>query len=100
MGIALIIVMFCVHIQLRYMFRNICDLGFPECQDIQELRHEINVWRRAAESLSSYSKDEEIVRISLEKKVRMLMIDLKEKLNNKSVAIDKYTANLEELQSK
>ena len=34
-----------------------------------ELRQEIAVWRRAAASLSSYSRDEDIVRRALEKKV-------------------------------
>ena len=49
-------VMVQTYYQLRYKFRNINDLRFSEPNDVQELRHEISVWQRAAASLSSYSK--------------------------------------------
>ncbi|XP_075237198.1 P protein-like [Lycorma delicatula] len=99
-SIPLIIVMLCVNILLRYMFRNMNVLRFAEPQDVQELRHEITVWRRAAASLSYYSKDEDAVRLSLLKKVRLLLKELKTKLHTGSVQFEKYIANLEELQDK
>lgn len=88
------------YIQLRYKFRNINDLRFNEPQDVQEMRHEIAVWQRAAASLSSYSKDEDLVRETLLKKVNRLSRSLKKKLVSGSVPIDSYKATLEDLQAK
>ncbi|KAL1137871.1 hypothetical protein AAG570_009567 [Ranatra chinensis] len=84
MGIGLIMVMFVVHFQLRIMYRNLKDLQFEEPQEVQELRHEIAIWQRAAASLSSYSKDEDMVKETLLKRVRRLLGDLKKKLTTGS----------------
>jgi len=64
------------------------------------LRHEIAIWQRAAASLSSYSKDENLVRETLLKKVQRLLSQLKKKLMTGSVTLDKYKTTLEELQEK
>lgn len=50
---------------------NVFFLSFFICNSFSflEMRQEIAVWRRAAGSLSSYSRDEDIVRKALEKKV-------------------------------
>lgn len=66
----------------------------------QELRHEIIIWQRAAASLSSYSRDENIVRETLMKKVKRLMYQLKQKLVTGSVLLENYKTTLEELQEK
>lgn len=100
MAIGIFFVMIQTYIQLRYKFRNINDLRFKEPQDVQELRHEIAVWQRAAASLSSYSKDEDLVRETLVKKVNRLSRQLKKKLVSGSVPIDSYKATLEDLQAK
>lgn len=88
------------YFQLRFMFRNINDLRFGEPQDIQELRHEITVWQRAASSLSSYSKDEDLVRETLVKKVNRLQRQLKKKVSSGSVPVDSYKQTLQDLQRK
>lgn len=88
------------YFQLRFMFRNINDLRFGEPQDIQELRHEITVWQRAASSLSSYSKDEDLVRETLVKKVNRLQRQLKKKLTSGSVPAESYKQTLQDLQKK
>lgn len=100
MAFGIVMVMVQTYIQLRYKFRNINDLRFSEAQDVQELRHEITVWQRAAASLSSYSKDEDLVRETLVKKVNRLSRTLKKKLLTGSVPIDSYKATLGELQAK
>lgn len=100
MGIGVLIVMICTHFLLRLMYRNMRDLRFTEPQDVQELRHEIAIWQRAAASLSSYSKDEDLVRDTLLKKIRRLLTELKQKLLTTSVPNDTYRANLEELTEK
>lgn len=100
MSIGVIIVMFQTYLQLRWKFRNMNDLRFIEPQDIQELRHEIAVWQRAASSLSSYSKDEDIVRETLNKKVGRLNRELKKKVSSGSVPVESYKQTLEDLQRK
>ncbi|XP_055303066.1 P protein isoform X2 [Sitodiplosis mosellana] len=99
MSMGIFLVMIQTYVQLRYKFRNINDLRFIEPQDIQELRHEIAVWQRAAASLSSYSKDEDLVRETLVKKVNRLQRQLKKKLSSGSVP-ESYKQTLEDLQRK
>lgn len=88
------------YFHIRYKFRNMNDLRFTEPSNIQELRHEISVWQRAAASLSSYSKDEDLVRETLLKKVNRLSRQLKKRIASGSVPADSYKATLEELQAK
>lgn len=99
MSIGILFVMVQTYLQLRWKFRNINDLRFIEPQDIQETRHEIAVWQRAAASLSSYSKDEDLVRETLVKKVNRLQRLLKKKLASGS-APDSYKQTLQDLQKK
>lgn len=100
MCIGILFVMVQTYFQLRFKFRNINDLRFIEPQDIQELRHEISVWQRAAASLSSYSKDEDLVRETLVKKVNRLQRQLKKKVSSGSVAADSYKQTLQDLERK
>lgn len=100
MSIGILLVMVQTYLQLRFKFRNINDLRFIEPQDIQELRHEIAVWQRAASSLSSYSKDEDLVRETLVKKVNRLQRQLKKKLSSGSVNEVSYKQTLQDLQRK
>uniref|UniRef100_A0A336LQF6 CSON000900 protein n=1 Tax=Culicoides sonorensis TaxID=179676 RepID=A0A336LQF6_CULSO len=100
MAFGIFMVMIQTYIHLRFKFKNVNDLRFSEAQDVQELRHEIAVWQRAAASLSSYSKDEDIVRETLEKKCTRLTRTLKKKLTTGSVPIESYKATLEDLEAK
>lgn len=100
MTTGIILVWIQTYIQLRLQFRDINKLRFSEPQNIQELRREIQVWQRAAASLSSYSKDEDLVRETLLKKVNRLDRELKKRLTSGSVPVESYKATLEELQAK
>ncbi|XP_011499629.1 PREDICTED: P protein [Ceratosolen solmsi marchali] len=100
MSIGVILVLIIVYGHFRFIFRNLEVLRFDEPQDVQELRHEILVWQRAAASLSSYSKEENLVRETLIKKVKRLLQQLKQKLITGSVLMDHYRTTLEELQAK
>ncbi|XP_076623101.1 P protein [Colletes latitarsis] len=100
MSIGVILVIIVVYAQLRFIFRDVAVLRFDEPQDVQELRHEIAIWQRAAASLSSYSKDENLVRETLLKKVKRLLSQLKKKLLTGSVALERYKTTLEELQER
>uniref|UniRef100_T1PFL4 Citrate transporter n=1 Tax=Musca domestica TaxID=7370 RepID=T1PFL4_MUSDO len=95
-----VLVMFTSYLQLRYKFRNISDLQFKESPEVEELRHEIHVWKRAAASLSSYSKDEELVRQTLMKKVNRLKRSLKKKMATAVEPAINYQQTLENLQAK
>ncbi|KAL6260959.1 hypothetical protein P5V15_008487 [Pogonomyrmex californicus] len=100
MSIGVIMVLIVVTAQIRYIFRDVAVLRFDEPQDVQELRHMIAIWQRAAASLSNYSKDENLVRETLLKKVQRLLSQLKKKLITGSTALEKYKTTLEELQEK
>ncbi|GAB1867112.1 P protein [Camponotus japonicus] len=100
MSIGVILVLVVISAQIRYIFRDIAALRFNEPQDVQDLRHMIVIWQRAAASLSSYSKDENLVRETLLKKVQRLLSQLKRKLITGSAALEKYKTTLEELQEK
>uniref|UniRef100_A0A1B6C5S4 Citrate transporter-like domain-containing protein n=1 Tax=Clastoptera arizonana TaxID=38151 RepID=A0A1B6C5S4_9HEMI len=101
MGLGLIFVMLCVYLQLRFfIFRNNKMLCFKEPPDIQELRHEIAIWRKTANSVSSCSKDEDVVRETMMMKIRRLGYELKRKLLSEGVSKKTYTANLEEITNK
>ncbi|KAL0858841.1 hypothetical protein ABMA27_011296 [Loxostege sticticalis] len=72
MGVGILAVCVQTYFQLRFMYRDMSKLRHSVPRDILELRQEIAVWRRAAASLSSYSRDEDLVRRALEKKVNKL----------------------------
>lgn len=98
MTVGVIIVAVQTNLQMRLMYRHINDLRIKEPKEIKDLRREIMVWKRASESISSYSKDADIVRETLVKKVKILQHKMK-KLKLVGVPeTTKYRATLEELQ--
>ncbi|XP_035455992.2 P protein isoform X2 [Spodoptera frugiperda] len=68
------ILLVCVqtYFQFRYIYRDTDKLRLNEPRDIQDLRHQISIWRRAADSLPHLSRDELVVRERLDRKVRKL----------------------------
>ncbi|XP_051153929.1 P protein isoform X2 [Leptopilina boulardi] len=100
MSIGVVFAVIAVYAELRYVFRDVSNFKFDEPLEVQEIRHEIAIWQKAAASLSSYSKDENMVRETLMKKVRRLLSRLKLKLLTGSIKFENYKATLEELQEK
>lgn len=88
------------YFQLRLKYRTINDLRVCEPQDIQELRSDIAAWQRAEASLSSNSRDEDIVREILMRKINRLQWQLKYKLTYGSIPCEVYKRTLEDLQKK
>ncbi|KAI5640099.1 citrate transporter domain-containing protein [Phthorimaea operculella] len=72
MGVGILIIGVQTYIQLRLMFRDMSKLKHSIPTHLLEMQQEIAAWRRAAASLSPYSKDEDIVKRVLEKKVKNL----------------------------
>ncbi|KAM3955656.1 P protein-like [Aphomia sociella] len=60
------------YLQLRYIYRDTDKLRLKVPRDIQEFRQQISIWRRAADSLPYLSKDEQVVKERLERKIRKL----------------------------
>lgn len=100
MGTGIIFVLLQTYLQIRFQYRNMNDLRFTEPRGIQELRQELSVWQRAAASLSSYSKDEDLVRETLLKKVKYLEHLLERRLATGKLPTDTYKTTLQELQLK
>ncbi|XP_037957755.1 P protein isoform X2 [Teleopsis dalmanni] len=97
---AIILVMLQSYLQLRFKFRHISDLQFKDSPEVEELRHEIHVWKRAAASLSAYSKDEDLVRETLMKKVNRLKRSLKKRMAAAIEPTSNYEQTLQNLQAK
>ncbi|CAB3233675.1 unnamed protein product [Arctia plantaginis] len=70
LGILLVCVQ--TYFQFRFIYRDVNKLRTNEPREIQDLRHQISIWRRAADSLPHLSRDELVVRERLERKVRKL----------------------------
>lgn len=105
MGIGVILSMIVIYIHLRIKFRNISDLKCPQPQ-IQDLRHELKIWQRTATSLSSYSKNEDLVKESLMKKTRRILNELRPKMTEEESTAqekndgEKYMATLKDLKER
>ncbi|XP_054164050.1 P protein-like isoform X1 [Oppia nitens] len=76
------------------------DSGNPCFQSSNELKREIDVWKKACNSISGYSRDENSVRGVLKRKVMALENQLHKHLYEHKPSEDDYLANLEELQNK
>lgn len=83
---------------LRLKYRNLSDLQLSEPRDVQDMRRELAVWRRAAASLSTYSKDENIARETLLRRVKHLNRLLKKKISSGAVPAETYKQTLEDFQ--
>ena len=100
MTIGAIFVMVQTYFHLRFVYRTINDLRVTEPEDITELRNDIVLWQRAAESLSSSSKDEDLVREILLRKINRLQLELNRKITCGSISSATYKRTLEDLQAK
>lgn len=100
MTAGIIFVVLQTYLQIRFKYRNMDDLRFTEPRCTQQLRDELAVWQGAAASLSLYSKDEILVRETLEKKVDYLERQLKRRLATGKLPRETYETTLKDLQSK
>ncbi|XP_076319068.1 P protein-like [Tachypleus tridentatus] len=96
----IIVCMVATYIMLRIMYRDTATLRFKDPPEVVELRHEIEVWKKACKSLPGYSRDENTVRAILRKKVYSLESLLKKKLYDIRPSEESYQASLVELSKK
>lgn len=100
MVVGIILVMIQTYIQLRYKFRDMSALRINEPEAAQQLREEIAEWEQAAQTLSSTSNDEYIVRDRLENKINQLKQQLKKQLASGKISDEFFAQTLEDLQQK
>ncbi|KAG4069760.1 hypothetical protein HA402_003201 [Bradysia odoriphaga] len=100
MACGIIFVIIQTYFQIRFTFRNMDSLRFTEPRGIQELRQELAVWQRAAANLSSYTRDEDLVKETLSKKAAFLERTLKKRLATGKLPADTYKTTLKDLQEK
>ncbi|XP_054164051.1 P protein-like isoform X2 [Oppia nitens] len=87
-------------VMIRLLYRDLTNLKFHEPPELVELKREIDVWKKACNSISGYSRDENSVRGVLKRKVMALENQLHKHLYEHKPSEDDYLANLEELQNK
>ncbi|KAK9754141.1 putative S-adenosyl-L-methionine-dependent methyltransferase [Popillia japonica] len=97
MGLGVLFCLIVVYIQFRLMY-NVKDLKFDEPNDVQDLKREIEVWKRTAASMASYSKEETVVKNSLIKRTSSLLGKLNRRTSHRSRSGDDHTENLKDLE--
>ncbi|XP_034828141.1 P protein-like [Maniola hyperantus] len=76
MSLGILLVCVQTYFQLRFIYRDTNKLRLNVPRDIQDLRHQISIWRRAIESLPHLSRDQQVVRERLERKIKKLTAQL------------------------
>uniref|UniRef100_A0A336L061 CSON002011 protein n=1 Tax=Culicoides sonorensis TaxID=179676 RepID=A0A336L061_CULSO len=99
MTVGVIILTISTSLHLRWKFRNINSLLFHESKEIKELRRNILVWQRAAQSISPFTKDANIVKETIMRKVKILKHQLKKRIAKGVLPSDRYKRTLEEMQN-
>lgn len=95
-GVLLAFVETCAYI--RWVYRDASKLRMKVPKEITELRREIGVWERTAFSLSTLSREQQVVKDTLLKKISILQVKLEKKESEKVVSTETYKHTLEELQ--
>ncbi|KAM3955657.1 P protein-like [Aphomia sociella] len=72
MSFGILLVFIQTSLQIRYIFRETNNLRLNVPRDIQDIRHQISIWRRAADSLPHLSKGVHVVRERLKRKIGKL----------------------------
>ncbi|XP_025830760.1 P protein-like isoform X2 [Agrilus planipennis] len=102
MGIGVLLSSIVIQLLLHFFYKDDKDFKVRdrERQEVSELKREIAVWQRAVASVSSYSKDEDVVKESMMKRTSKLMGKLQTKTASCSNSNrDPFEDNLEALQN-
>ncbi|CAH0712875.1 unnamed protein product, partial [Brenthis ino] len=103
MSLGILVVVIQTTLQIRFMYRDTSKLRQRVPRDIQDLRHQISIWRRAADSLPHLSKGVNIVRERLERKIAKLTLKLEKMIKESSKRAcpkDTFRSTLVELKNK
>ncbi|XP_052749095.1 P protein-like isoform X2 [Galleria mellonella] len=72
MSLGILLVFIQTSLQIRYIYRDTNKLRLKVPADIQELHHQISIWRRAKDSLPHLNNGVNVIRERLEKKIEKL----------------------------
>ncbi|EDW88426.1 P protein [Drosophila yakuba] len=96
-GVILAVIQSCVY--LRLFYHNIDALRLNEPKEMSELRREMKVWQRALNAVASCSKDAQLVRGTLQSKIKQLKRTIR-RLQKGVGSSEVYTNTLDELKQK
>lgn len=85
-------------VYFRWVYPDTHELRMKEPKEVTDLRREIAVWERTAASLSTISRESQVVRETLLKKVTILNTKLNKMESEKMLPSETYKQTLEELQ--
>ncbi|CAH1980081.1 unnamed protein product [Acanthoscelides obtectus] len=101
MSMGVVLAFIVVYLQIRIIYRDLKYYQFDEPSPVEDLKREIQIWTRTANSVGSYSKDEDAVKESLWKKTEKLKDDLKLVVNTSNNNTSKMNEiNLKELEER
>ncbi|XP_063392474.1 P protein-like [Cydia fagiglandana] len=103
MALGILLVAVQTSLQVRYMFRDTNKLRLNVPRDIQDLRHQISIWRRAADSLPQLSGNAHVVRARLDRKIEKLRAQLSRMMKETSKRAcprDEFQSTLRDLKQK
>lgn len=98
MLIGVIILTITTNLHLRLNYKDINTLFIHEPKEIKVLKRNIVVWERTAASISPFSKDANMVRETLIKKVKILKHELKKKMAKGGIGVARYKSTLEDME--
>lgn len=99
MTVGVILAFIQTYIYIRWIYKDVHTLRTTESKEYSDLRREIAVWEKTAASLSTLSRESQIVRSTLLKKVVILQAKLKRIKAKKSVSSETFRQTLDELQA-
>ncbi|KAL7044107.1 hypothetical protein ACKWTF_001787 [Chironomus riparius] len=99
MLVGTVIITITTNIHLRLIYNNVNILFIHEPKDVKMLKKNILTWERALRnSISPFSKDADLVRQTLVKKIKGLRQELKRKMSKGVVETTRYRSTLEEME--
>lgn len=99
MLIGVILITITTNIHLRLIYPNINTLFIHEPKDIKMLKKNIMTWERTLRnSIAPFSKDADLIRETLVKKIKTLRHELKRKMTRGVVETTRYKSTLEDME--
>lgn len=99
MTVGVILAFIQTYVCIRWIYKDVRKLRTTEPMEYIDLRREIGVWEKTAASLSILTRESQVVRSTLMKKIVILQAKLKKIKPEKCVSNETYRATLEELKT-
>jgi P protein len=94
-----LLITFTTNVHLRVIYPNINVLFIHEPKDVKQLKKSIMMWERTMRnSISPFSKDADLIRETLVKKIKALRHELKRKMTRGVVETTRYKTTLQDME--